>query len=528
MKKQNLLILILILGAYFNSIAQVKFQKSYSHGITNKAYSFQQTSDNGYVILGTTRTTFGSSNNLYLIKTDSNGDTLWTKSFAATSSNNGSEGHAVQQTNDGGYILMAYHNDTVGIATTDNALLIKTDASGNSLWCKSYGGWYYNSFGQIGQQTNDGGYIMVGGTFFGGAGGNDIYLIKTDNNGDSLWTRTLGKTTSYDVGASVIQTSDGGYIVIGTSLNSGIADIYLIKTDNSGNPSWSKTYGGTSDDYGFTVQQTSDGGFILSCSTSSFGTGLVNPYLIKTNSNGDTLWTKVYSGNSSDEISGYAVNQTNDGGYILTGGATISVGDIAYIIKTDSTGNLTWSKRYGTSDEASFSVTQCNDGGYAMVGSTDMSGNQQIYLVKTDANGNSDCNESNLPLTVNSASTQVSNQTTLSSSQGVAVPQSTIVTSGGTSTTFCTSVGLNEIQLDYTFSLFPNPSSGNFNITLNKNFKDGKIAVINLLGECVFEEHLINQSNKEIQMKNISHGIYFVKVFDGEQSYCKKIIVEQD
>ena len=206
-----------------------------------------------------------------------------------------------------------------------------------------------------------------------------------------LWTNTFGGS-NVDVGKSVQQTSDGGFIVGGWtwSFGAGIRDFYLIKTDEKGDALWTKTYGGTNDDLGYSVQQTSDGGFIFAGDTRSFGVGNVDIYLIKTDESGNTLWTRTFGG-SGDDFS-RSVQQTSDGGYII-GGSTRSFGsggtDI-YLIKTDGGGSILWTNTFGGGDlDVSTSVQQTSDGGYIIIGYTRSfgAGSHDFYLVKTDANG---------------------------------------------------------------------------------------------------------------------------------------------
>jgi len=205
-------------------------------------------------------------------------------------------------------------------------------------WTHIYGGSDYD-WGLSVAQTSDGGYIVVGDTYSFGAGEKDVYLVKTDAMGDTIWTRTYGGS-SYDYGYSVAQTSDGGYIVAGgtESFGAGYCDVYLVKTGSDGDTIWTRTYGGSDDDWGYSVAQTSDGGYIIAGETNSFGAGERDVYLVKTDTVGDTIWTRTYGGSDNDW--GYSVAQTFDGGYIVAG-STISFGadsgDV-YLVKTDSLG----------------------------------------------------------------------------------------------------------------------------------------------------------------------------------------------
>jgi hypothetical protein len=189
---------------------------------------------------------------------------------------------------------------------------------------------------------------------------------------DTLWTRTYGGTGS-DWGESVQEISGGGFIIAGKSSSFGVGgDVYLIKTDASGDTFWTKTYGGTSQDYGESVRQTRDGGFIIAGETSSSGAGSYDVYLIKTDVDGNVLWTRTYGGTGWDEA--YSVEQTSDQGFIVTG-YTMSYGagqgDV-YLIKTDSLGNLVWSRTYGGAEfDRGWAVQEIPDKGYIIAGQTD-------------------------------------------------------------------------------------------------------------------------------------------------------------
>jgi len=309
-------------------------------------------------------------------------DTLWTKTYGGADKD---YGYSVQQTSDGGFIITGY-TESFGAGGYD-VYLIKADSSGDTLWTKTYGG-ANDDYGRSVRQTSDGGFLITGGTYPFGAGAYDVYLIKADSSGDTLWTKTYGGTDT-DIGESVQQTSDGGYIIAGYthSFGAGENDVYLIKADSSGDTLWTKTYGGADADYGYSVQQTSDGGYIIAGGTISFGAGESDVYLIKADSSGDTLWTKTYGGADADY--GYSVQQTSDGGYIIAGG-TISFGageSDVYIIKADSSGDALWTKTYGGTDyDNGHSVQQTSDGGYIIAGRTESfgAGSRDVYLIKTE------------------------------------------------------------------------------------------------------------------------------------------------
>ncbi|MBM3324123.1 MAG: T9SS type A sorting domain-containing protein, partial [Calditrichaeota bacterium] len=259
---------------------------------------------------------------------NSSGDTLWTRTYGGSSHD---EAYSVQQTADGGYIVAGY-TLSFGAGYWD-FYLVKTNGQGDTIWTRTYGG-SHDDFAFSVQQTADGGYIVAGHTGSFGASG-DFYLVKTNGQGDTLWTRTHGGS-GWDDAYSVQQTADGGYIVAGTtrSFGAGYWDFYLVKTNGQGDTIWTRTYGGSDWDAACSVQQTADGGYIVAGATYSFGAGSFDFYLVKTNSLGDTLWTRTYGGSGGDHAS--SVQQTADGGYIVAGTTRSFGAGIAdfYLVKT--------------------------------------------------------------------------------------------------------------------------------------------------------------------------------------------------
>ena len=315
------------------AMGQITFERTYGGPDWDEAYSVEQTSDGGYIIAGWTKSFGAGSNDVYLVKTDSAGDTVWTRTYGGP---DGDWGFSVGQTSDGGYIIAGW-TYSFGVGAGD-VYLIRTDDVGNTVWARNYGGpdWDY---GSSVCETSDAGYIITGGTDSFGAGSDDVYLIKTDNVGDTVWTRTYGGS-GVDCGNSVCEASDGGYVIAGetASFGAGGDDVYLIKTDSVGDTVWTRTYGGPGRDGGWSVRETSDGGSIVAGWTASFGAGSYDVYLIKTDSLGDTVWTRTYGG--ADVDWGYSIEQTSDGGYIIAG-LTSSYGaggDDVYLIKTDADG----------------------------------------------------------------------------------------------------------------------------------------------------------------------------------------------
>jgi len=299
----------------------------------------------------------------------------WETTFGGTDDG---YGFSVQQTNDGGYIITGDIIYSYGSGV--DVYLIKTNENGNEQWSQTFGGTNLDN-GRSVQQTNDGGYIITGYTTSFGNGSRDVYLIKTDSSGNEQWTQTFGGSGG-DYGHSIQQTNDGGYIITGytTSFGNGNEDVFLIKTDENGNEQWSQTFGGNERDVGNSVQQTTDGGYIITGYTSqgidSFGNDYLDVYLIKTDQNGEEEWSQTLGSTYSDR--GNSVQQTNDGGYIITGDTfNISYENISvYLIKTDQNGEEEWSQTFG-GEEVNFgkSGQQTTDGGYIITGYTNYFGN---------------------------------------------------------------------------------------------------------------------------------------------------------
>jgi len=380
---RRLFLLVLLLSLVGSVTAQQRWERNYGGASDDYGESVQQTSDGGYVVAGSTY--LGNEWQVYLIKTNGFGDTLWSRTYGGAEVDGG---YSVKQTTDGGYIVAG---ETYSFGNGAQVYLVKTNATGNTLWTRNYGG-TLQDFGYSVQQTQDGGYIVAGETYSFGNGA-QVYLVKTNATGDTLWTRNYGGTDD-DYGESVQQTSDGGYIVAGYTRSFGDSNqVYLINTNASGDTLWTRTHG-TAGERGYSVQQTTDGGYIVAGYTGSFG-NLFQVYLIKTNASGDTLWTRNYGGTSEDF--GSSVQQTQDGGYVVAGyTGSFGNGSQVYLIKTNGFGDTLWSRTYGGAEvDGGYSVKQTSDGGYIVAGTTSSFGNGwQVYLIKTDANGNVGVEES--------------------------------------------------------------------------------------------------------------------------------------
>ena len=355
----------------------ISWQKTFGGSVADQANSVRQTSDGGYIIAGNSVRGGGQGQDAWLIKTDSSGNKQWNRTLRGSDYD---WAYSVQQTSDGGDIIAGHGK---------YAWLIKTDSSGNKLWDRTLGD-LGNDLRSV-QQTSDGGYIIAGSS---STRNYDAWLIKTDSSGNKLWDKTFSRMNSTDGSEeeewaySVQQTSDGGYIIACFTTDSAASpgQAWLIKTDSSGNKEWDKIIGG----YGssaLSVQQTSNDGYIIGGRVVLQSTSTGQAWLIKTDSSGNKLWDKTFSESDSfgdSNCTADSVQQTSDGGYIIAGSNPLYSG--AWLIKTDSSGNKLWDKKFGRRDlSRANEVHQTRDNGYIIAG---INLDRHAVLVKTDANGN--------------------------------------------------------------------------------------------------------------------------------------------
>jgi hypothetical protein len=438
---------------------------------------------------------------------------------------NGEWANSVKQTSDGGYIV-AGRTNSFGVGSSD-ALLIKTDAYGNVQWAKTYGGISIDEFTSV-QQTSDGGYIAAGYTDFCSSGLPDIFLIKTDANGNIQWAKIYCGPYG-DVANSVQQTSDGGYILAGIT-NSyafiGTRDsAFLIKTDANGNIQWAKTYHLLYRTWGYSVQQTSDGGYIMSGYTHD---SIAYVFLIKTDANGNVIWAKTYGGifNIFDVSN---VSQTSDGGYIVAGrieATTATMFDV-FLIKTYANGNVQWAKTYGgTNSDLAYSVQQTSDGGYIVAGGTSSfgAGNYDIFLIKTDADGNiGSCGivrnasptVTTPSVTVNTPSPSVNPASLSVTTPSLTVTSPTLTVYEVCALSFDDDVGISE-SCQIASGLIT-PYKGGIKVSKSGEFE---VKVYNVSGGIVKSI----KGKDEVKLE-LSRGVYFVEVVSGGKVLREKVII---
>jgi hypothetical protein len=408
----------LFISLFSHSFSQeIEWQNTIGGNNYDQPHSIQQTVDGGFIIGGFSRSSisgdktencFGILDDFWIVKTDGNGNIQWQNTIGG-SNNEYLYYTSLRQTADGGYILGGFSKSDISGDKTEDCLglydywIVKTDSLGTIQWQNTIGGSLDDLLYSV-EQTPDGGYI------FGGSsesnisgdktencfGGMDYWIVKTDAFGNILWQNTIGGSNN-DYLMSLRQTSDGGYILGGTSKSNisgdktenslGQEDYWVVKTDAIGNIQWQNTIGGSSGDYLYSVELTAEGGYILggisvsniSGDKTENSLGNYDFWIVKTDSTGNIHWDNTLGGNGDDQL--YSMYQTIDNGFIL-GGYSISnissdktensLGEEDYwVVKTDASGNIEWQNTIGGNDlDKLQSIGLTLDGGYILCGSS--------------------------------------------------------------------------------------------------------------------------------------------------------------
>jgi hypothetical protein len=334
--------------------AQQRWERHYGTANNENVGTVVQTLDGGYAAAGSWY------DGPWLLRLDSLGDTLWTRTFARRFIN------SLIETPDSGLVMAGYMMNA-----SDDISLVRTNAQGDTLWTRLYGGSDYER-GNCVRAVPGGGFAIGGYTVSYGAGSADYYLIRTDDNGDTLWTRTYGGP-AIDICNSVALAADGGYLLAGRRWLLTVNDqVWLVKTDSTGEQLWAKYYGGSGlyNDEATCVQPTTDGGFVVVAFTYAFEQSS-QAWILRLDSDGDTLWTRVYGGDAADAPR--AVVVTPNGGCVVCG-TTVSYGaggEDVWLLGLDSHGDTLWTRTYGgTGNENAFGMALARDGGYIIAGLT--------------------------------------------------------------------------------------------------------------------------------------------------------------
>lgn len=367
---------------------QVEWMQNFGGSRPDEGRSVCLAHGGGYVIAGHTAS-YGIAGwwDVWLIKTDADGNEEWNRTFGGYFED---QAYSVRPTGDGGYIVAGFTSNFGVPGQGWNAWLIKTDADGVEEWNHPYGGTGSDQAYDI-WPTDDGGYVFTGTSNSYGTPGRAIWLVKVTGSGKLQWQQTYGGDVlnCWDVGRGVQQTTDGGYIIVGwvTCDTRGFddLDIRLIKTDAQGGEEWSRNFGAAGCDFGYAVQQTADGGYVVTGLTFSSGDEDGDVWLIKVDAAGNIEWDRTLGGDDWD--AGCSVQQTADGGYVVAGATTSSYGEYLHdllLIRTDAQGNPQWSLQLdGFYHDTGCCVRQTDDQAYVVAGWTHAQAlGQQVWLVK--------------------------------------------------------------------------------------------------------------------------------------------------
>jgi hypothetical protein len=370
---------------YSVTIRSPGFFRTFGGGFDDEGFTIVQMSDGGFAAVGLSMNA-AKVYQMKLIRTNSDGDTLWTRTFG-----NNSVGNDMIRTLDNGFVLAGY---LLATATRGYCVyLVRTDALGNIIWEKTFGGDKYNYATSI-VPTDDGGFVVAGARTDKNFSFSQALLLKTNSAGDSLWSMTYGDTTASKslISSCLTKTNDGGFLITGMSAVDGTYQYpFLLKANSSGFLEWQKKYFSAGLSAGNKVINSPSGGYYVVGQKNPESSNIPDGYVLRTNSLGDSLDLTSFGTSGATNISD--ISPTSDGGYALFGTtSTQGAGGVDFLLmKTDINLNLSWSKPFGGSGtDTPISGFQTTSGGYIMLGSTVSfgAGKTDWLMIKADSQGN--------------------------------------------------------------------------------------------------------------------------------------------
>jgi hypothetical protein len=490
------------------------------------------------------------------------------KTYAFPSSSILQDGWSIVSTGDGGYAIGGFISGT-GAGVWD-LLLLRINSMGDTLWSKLYGGPNYEGQSTGGEpirlrQTSDAGFILVGSTMSFGAGGFDVYVVKTDSVGTVEWSRTYG-TPGIDYGHDICELANGYVIASYHTPATGYGNAGVIRINSNGDTLWTKKFGGPFIDMSYAVKETPYGELIIAGRCNPSSSASYDYMLLKMDANGSVIWQKAYGPSASGQCR--FIELTADGGYIFGGNKQITgFSQEIYIIKTDSAGNIAWSKRYGSASiDDAYDIKQTSDGGYiisggsgSFVSSSNMlnailirtnsvgdtiwtrsygGGNQDIaksvlptsdggfifsghsgnylYLVKTDSLGYSGCFEQATTISVSVPTISVATYGSSSSGLSVSLPKTTTTNGYLPETILCMDIPPTSSFTveETTVNVAPNPLTNTASIRFS-NRANLKLSfeLIDATGRKVYYLEGITGSQFDFNRGGLKNGFYYFRLF---------------
>ena len=488
--RNHILLLQLLWICEVGYAQQIRFRDVLGNTGYDYGMSAQQTFNHGYIVCGSTTSVGNGNTDIYVIETDSVGKPVNECSIGGF---NIEQGACIRQTADSGYVLVGYsnHNNYKGY----DIYVAKLDTKLHVQWEKTYGGTDWE-FGRSIQQTTDGGYIICGGTYSYGKGDEDYYLIKTNNLGDTLWTRTYGGSEK-DEAKSVFQTADGGYIITGSTMGTdSLGDFYTIKTNATGDILWTNAFATPELDLANDVIQLSSGSYAVVGETKGGGSGKSDGVIIEISSSGITGNVIHFGGSDDDNL--VAVAERIDHKILFTGltksyGFTNGKGDLYFgMLNSDWSYNM--STTFGSNGKETVnSVAGTNDKGAIICGTTNGFRNflEDIYLIKTD-------------------------------SMGYSAPKETVLV---------TRIAENEQAQGLNMEMYPNPSTEMVYLTPSLTYPCfASITVYDPAGRLLKQQdvRLLPNTTVPITTSELSNGIYFIRITTDHLTVSKRLVVKHE
>lgn len=481
----RLLFVISFFFVGFLNAQQTKFFRTYSVGVFDVGEVVIPINDTNYVVAGTTNTNGLNGTDMLLFQTNSVGDVMWWKNYG----NNGTQSAkgAVMAVDSSGYLLAGYQNkfDSTGY----DIWLIKTNLTGDTLFTKTYGGADWEIAHSI-NKFSDSTYIIAGETYSFGNGARDMYLLRIDSNGDTIWTKTFGGSQD-DIAKYAFVDKYDNILVVGSteSMGAGNSDVYLIYLDINGDTLWTKVFGTVEDDFGYSADMYLDTnntmGFVIGY-TSYYSPDLAqNSYLLHIDSIGNSIAVFPQMETAAEILDHIKIRRTDPGKIFFTADLKYAYNEISIIYSNKTSYGLAIQAQqtYGSGGNESTNPTDIYrtlDGGYIITGYSENwgPGPTSCFLLKMDS---------------------------LLAAPNVPV------------------IGMENLH-EVSIAIFPNPVEGNY-FYINSSENITGVKIYNLTGQLIQVYTTGNQSKSvTLEKPLIASGIYVVEIQTENGVVCKKII----